>query len=219
MHTAKSSSHVVLAAATGVASAGWAVTAYRLQQARTDELTRLPCRGQWEKRAARWLRAHPGPLRMIVADLDRFKHLNDTHGHPTGDVVLHTTAQRLRRALPAPSRMLATRLGGDEFAALITQPRPEDEMLLRTCLSLPIPLPDGTTLPVSASLGSVLLPAPPHRSPSVSTAVATADNTMYHHKQHRTPLPHPRSNSCCAHPQKCSRFGGHQRAVTASSGS
>lgn len=52
MHTAKSPSHVVLAAAAGAASLGWAVTAYQLRQAHTDELTGLLTRGRWEPWAA-----------------------------------------------------------------------------------------------------------------------------------------------------------------------
>ncbi len=191
MHTAKSPSHVVLATATGAASLGWAVTAYRLRRAHTDQLTGLTTRGRWERRAARWLRTQAGPLRVIVADLDWFKHLNDTHGHRTGDAVLQATGQRLCHALPAPSRTLATRLGGDEFAALITHPRPDDEALLHACLSLPIPCSEGVELPVSVSLGSVLLPAPPRRVPSVDCAVDTADSNMYRRKQHRSRLPHP----------------------------
>ena len=54
---------------------------------------------------------------VIVADLDHFKAVNDTHGHATGDQVLQETAYRLRRELRAFD--LAYRLGGEEFLLLL----------------------------------------------------------------------------------------------------
>jgi diguanylate cyclase (GGDEF)-like protein len=55
---------------------------------------------------------------LMYFDLDRFKLINDTHGHIAGDLVLKTVAQRLRYTLGGS--VLIGRLGGDEFAALLT---------------------------------------------------------------------------------------------------
>jgi diguanylate cyclase (GGDEF)-like protein len=57
------------------------------------------------------------PVGVIVADLDRFKTVNDTHGHGVGDAVLRDVAYVLRRELRAYD--LAYRLGGEEFAVLL----------------------------------------------------------------------------------------------------
>jgi diguanylate cyclase (GGDEF)-like protein len=57
------------------------------------------------------------PVGLIVADLDHFKHINDTHGHAVGDVVLREVAYLLRKHLRAFD--LAYRLGGEEFLILL----------------------------------------------------------------------------------------------------
>ena len=57
------------------------------------------------------------PVGLVVVDLDRFKAINDTHGHGTGDAVLRSVAYLLRRELRAYD--LAYRLGGEEFAILV----------------------------------------------------------------------------------------------------
>ncbi len=64
-------------------------------------------------RAARFSR----PLALAICDLDRFKNLNDTHGHQAGDVILRYMAQTLRRSVRAID--IVCRLGGDEFSVLM----------------------------------------------------------------------------------------------------
>lgn len=54
---------------------------------------------------------------MLVVDIDGFKHVNEVHGHLTGDNLLRMSAEVIRQALPA--RALTARLGGDEFAAAL----------------------------------------------------------------------------------------------------
>ena len=102
------------------------VTEARREEARlrlasqTDALTQLLNRAGFEE-GARHLLAAPGGQRLalLYLDLDKFKPVNDEHGHPTGDALLKAVALRLRHAL-RPSDLVA-RLGGDEFAVLLPQ--------------------------------------------------------------------------------------------------
>jgi len=75
-------------------------------------------------RAARFSR----PLALAICDLDRFKALNDTHGHQAGDVILRYIAQALRRSVRAID--IVCRLGGDEFAVLMPDTDAEECGLL-----------------------------------------------------------------------------------------
>jgi diguanylate cyclase (GGDEF)-like protein len=91
--------------------------------AETDPLTGLLNRVAFEAALKRHNEAESiGALEtdgcLMYFDLDRFKFINDTHGHIAGDVVLKTVAQRLRYTLGGG--VLIGRLGGDEFAALVT---------------------------------------------------------------------------------------------------
>ncbi len=102
------------------ANAQMAMLAHRLeQQARTDALTGLPNRRclferfyeQWELCSRTGL-----PLSCIVLDVDQFKRVNDTYGHPVGDRVLQNLAELLRRSSRRPD--LSARFGGEEFAII-----------------------------------------------------------------------------------------------------
>ena len=102
------------------------VTEARREQARlrlasqTDPLTQLLNRNGFEEGARSLLAAPPGQrVGLLYLDLDRFKPVNDLHGHPTGDALLKAVALRLRHAL-RPADLVA-RLGGDEFAVLLPQ--------------------------------------------------------------------------------------------------
>ncbi|HEY8877600.1 MAG TPA: diguanylate cyclase [Roseateles sp.] len=100
------------------------VTEARREEARlrlaseTDALTQLLNRAGFEDGARQQLAAQPGDrLALLYLDLDKFKPVNDQHGHPTGDALLKAVALRLRHALRPND--LAARLGGDEFAVLL----------------------------------------------------------------------------------------------------
>ena len=86
-----------------------------------DGLTRLLNHTAFLERsralAQEWSRESRGPLAMVLIDLDDFKSLNDSYGHPMGDRVLCSLAALLRRRLRQSD--LLGRLGGDEFAATI----------------------------------------------------------------------------------------------------
>jgi len=100
------------------------VTEARREEARlrlasqTDALTQLLNRAGFEEGARRLLAAPAGQrLALLYLDLDKFKPVNDQHGHPTGDALLKAVALRLRHAL-RPGDLVA-RLGGDEFAVML----------------------------------------------------------------------------------------------------
>ncbi|MEV5639382.1 GGDEF domain-containing protein [Streptomyces flaveolus] len=87
----------------------------RLRTARRDPLTGLWTREAFTRRARRLLR-NPHAV-VVLADVDRFKQVNDTHGHAVGDALLATTAARLAHAVGRTG--VVGRLGGDEFAAVL----------------------------------------------------------------------------------------------------
>ncbi|GGZ14786.1 putative bifunctional diguanylate cyclase/phosphodiesterase [Novosphingobium colocasiae] len=92
-------------------------------QAMHDGLTGLANRAMFETRLDELLafsRRHDTLLGLIYVDLDRFKQVNDTHGHPVGDALIRQVAQRLVREVRGYD--IVARLGGDEFAIIVTQP-------------------------------------------------------------------------------------------------
>ena len=89
--------------------------------ARTDSLTKLPNRMQFQHQLQQSIaraRREGQYLALLYLDIDRFKDVNDTFGHPVGDTSLETFAQRILSELPEGAT--AGRLAGDEFAVLIT---------------------------------------------------------------------------------------------------
>ena len=89
-------------------------------QARTDDLTDLPNRRALDEEiATRWpARRRSGrPFAVVMVDVDRFKFINDTHGHGVGDATLAAFSARLAGALRGPDR--AYRYGGEEFCLLL----------------------------------------------------------------------------------------------------
>nr|WP_276611897.1 GGDEF domain-containing protein [Kineococcus vitellinus] len=84
--------------------------------ARTDALTGLANRRSWDAELGRALERGE-PLAVALLDLDHFKRLNDSEGHPAGDRVLRAVADAWRAVLP-PGASLA-RYGGEEFALLL----------------------------------------------------------------------------------------------------
>ncbi len=85
-----------------------------------DELTGLPNRRSFNRRLRTSLQRHrlrDGLLGLMIIDLDHFKHVNDTLGHPAGDHLLRVLAKRLSQLVPEGT--LVARLGGDEFAIVL----------------------------------------------------------------------------------------------------
>ena len=93
---------------------------------------------------------------VLVADLDHFKAVNDTHGHAAGDAVLVETARRMRENLRGMD--LTARIGGEEFLVAmpdtgLDEARIVAERLCRIMRERPIALPDGRSITVSMSMG------------------------------------------------------------------
>jgi diguanylate cyclase (GGDEF)-like protein/PAS domain S-box-containing protein len=89
------------------------------QLALYDELTGLPNRRQFFRQLTQLFRTDviQSPAVVMLLDLDNFKNINDTQGHPAGDKLLIEVANRLQHNIP--ENTMAARLGGDEFAVLI----------------------------------------------------------------------------------------------------
>ena len=88
---------------------------------RTDHLTGLPNRKAVEEFASKQLEAarrHGFPLWIVVADLDKFKLVNDTYGHVAGDQAIQSFAELLKANTRASD--ISGRLGGDEFLLVIS---------------------------------------------------------------------------------------------------
>ncbi|MGY4156450.1 MULTISPECIES: bifunctional diguanylate cyclase/phosphodiesterase [unclassified Bradyrhizobium] len=114
--------------------------------AQHDALTDLPNRvllREWMEQALSGARCGGPSLAVLMLDLDRFKEVNDTLGHPAGDALLKLVAGRLRRCVAETT--LVARLGGDEFAVIdyVTDPVTEAGLLaekIKKALSEPIDL-------------------------------------------------------------------------------
>lgn len=115
---------------------------------------------------------------VVMLDIDRFKSINDTHGHASGDQVLRAVAQRLKQLI-RPSDGVG-RLGGEEFALILPNTKKEDAARVahRAMVAIRSPeitLPDGTRLPVQASFGGATSPG----TVDPEALVARADRAMY----------------------------------------
>ena len=166
-------------------TAARAETDQALHQANHDALTGLPNRAAIMARLdAALQRAREAQHRLAVMfiDLDRFKTLNDTHGHEAGDRLLREVAQRLRGALGEIG--IPSRLGGDEFLVLLPALHDGDDVkaLARQAaqaLAEPIDLAGGRWR-ASASIGVSLFP---EHGLEASVLLRRADLALYRVKR------------------------------------
>ena len=158
--------------------------------ATTDALTGLPNRSLLHDRLGRALQAarrhdHKGAL--LYLDLDHFKRVNDSHGHPMGDALLKQVALRLRdtvRAEDTLARMggdelmvLLPELGGDVASASLAAQQVADK--LRQALSLPFAI-GSFEFRIGASMGITVFPKSP--TETAEDLVREADTAMYEAK-------------------------------------
>ncbi|MFO6377329.1 diguanylate cyclase domain-containing protein, partial [Pseudomonas aeruginosa] len=121
------------------------------------------------------------PGAVLFIDLDRFKHINDSLGHPIGDLLLKAIAERLRDQLRDVDTV--ARLGGDEFIILLPGLHQESDAehvarKLLNAFTAPFQA-DGHEFFVSASVGIALFPKDGDDAP---TLVKNADAAMYRAK-------------------------------------
>jgi diguanylate cyclase (GGDEF)-like protein len=159
--------------------------------ARTDELTGLVNRRGLYEALDGALEPGAPPLAVLLADLDGFKQVNDTHGHAAGDLLLREVADRLVAA--SPTGALVARLGGDEFAVLVAGAdagRAGAALAVRLAAAVERPVDvGGAQVVVRASVGVAVADgaAPVPRG----DLLHRADLAMYAAK-HRPPVPAPR---------------------------
>ncbi|MCX4771155.1 GGDEF domain-containing protein [Streptomyces sp. NBC_01285] len=174
----------VLSAA-GPLAAGWSVHTMwmrrRLHTARLDPLTGLHTRDGFTHRATALFK-DPRAV-VVLADVDHFKQINDTHGHAAGDALLQATAARLAHYVGRTG--VAGRLGGDEFAAVVIDTHGTVGDLLAVLHGV-LARPAGSTTPevrTTVSLGWVR--AADHPGEDLSALLRRADEAMYAAKQGR----------------------------------
>jgi len=149
-----------------------------------DYLTGLLNRGPFEVRLGEAVsRAETGAACAVIClDVDRFKRINDAHGHAVGDAVLVEAARRLRAVVRTTD--LVARLSGDELAVLMPGPvRLEDARMFaeRVLAAFVPPFPVGdASIPVQVSLGAALCP---DDARTVSKLLHCADMALYQAKQ------------------------------------
>lgn len=155
-----------------------------LQLASEDALTGLPNRRSIDetlKRQFSVARRQQKPFAVMILDLNKFKQVNDTYGHATGDALLTEVAGRLRRFVRDADYV--GRLGGDEFLLILTDvedQRSADAAIerLRTHLDGPVVF-RGDSLSIEISLGLALWP---QDADSVDRLLSVADQRMYSDK-------------------------------------
>jgi diguanylate cyclase (GGDEF)-like protein/PAS domain S-box-containing protein len=155
--------------------------------AQHDALTGLPNRTLLEERLNQALaraRREMTSVALMFIDLDRFKNINDSLGHPVGDTILRNVAQRISHAVRGSDTV--ARMGGDEFVVLLprlsqgTQQADCEAVARKVLAVLGEPMQAGShELRVTASIGVATFPEAGHDAASLMRA---ADVAMYHAK-------------------------------------
>lgn len=150
-----------------------------------DALTRLPNRSLFQDRldhALAGAKRTPHTLAILFVDLDRFKTVNDTLGHPVGDDLLLQVSRRMSDVVRSSDTL--ARIGGDEFVLLL-----EDDATARHAATVARKLIDvlaqpvnivGHSLVITASIGISLFP---NDGADADTLMRHADRAMYEAKQ------------------------------------
>src|SRR5262249_36329454 len=129
-----------------------------------------------ERRELQRHRRYNAPLSVVFVDVDRFKWLNDTRGHETGDAILRAIGEMLRARVRESDYVI--RWGGDEFLLLLTCTVEQAErkaMEFKTAFRSD---PAAADLPADVGL-SVGVSAVPSHADSLADAITLADTRMY----------------------------------------
>jgi diguanylate cyclase (GGDEF)-like protein len=151
----------------------------------TDSLTDISNRRSFDDRLEmEWRRAirEKKPLSFLMMDLDKFKHYNDTYGHPQGDALLKAVAKIFSAKAQRPADLPA-RLGGEEFGVLLPDTGLEAALLIAESIradveDLQVPTADGSEMTaVTISIGVVS--AVPEENDSIKDFICSADKNLY----------------------------------------
>lgn len=161
-------------------------TEQRIRQlAHSDAMTGLPNRLLLESRAGSAIaqaRRDGNGLALLFIDLDRFKPINDTHGHAIGDHILRMVAERLQGVVRESDTV--ARIGGDEFAVLMPRINSATDaatLAAKLCERLTTPYPLGEhAFSISASIGISCFP---DNGATFDVLLRNADLAMYQAKQ------------------------------------
>jgi two-component system, cell cycle response regulator len=148
----------------------------------TDGLTGLHTRRFFEAQLpfeTERARRNGGSLAVFIADVDRFKSINDRYGHPAGDRALIEIATRLRAASRAGD--VLARYGGEEFALLVPEAGPTElpsiaQRLRDQVASSPIAVSDTSWIAVTVSVGAASFP---RHGDDPAELIAAADRALY----------------------------------------
>lgn len=152
--------------------------------AQHDTLTGLPNRTLFADRLQKALQyavRHQKSMALMLLDLNKFKPVNDSHGHAVGDLLLQQVAERLQLAIRASDTV--ARIGGDEFIILLPQIDSERSVILvaekiqqaiRQTFAI-----QGLTIQISCSIGTAIYPADGETEMELSKI---ADQRMYKQK-------------------------------------
>jgi diguanylate cyclase (GGDEF)-like protein len=158
---------------------------------RQDALTLIPNRLKFQEslpQCWRDARRRQEPLAIAIIDLDHFKKINDTHGHPFGDLCLQAAARALNQTVHRPGDLMA-RFGGEEFVALLPNTdmdgaRQVAERLLSAVRNTVVSQ-DGHQVTLSCSIGvSVASPRADQDDAQAEVLLQEADIALYFAKQH-----------------------------------
>jgi diguanylate cyclase (GGDEF)-like protein len=149
----------------------------------TDELTGLRNRrfllSRFNEEFER-ARRHNSQIGFMMMDLDHFKKINDTYGHPFGDLVIKSAAKIISIAMREYD--IAARYGGEEFAVLVTETKRQDLVALAERIREQLENQDisdaGITVRVTISIGVTSL----NEVDTPETLLKRADNALYQAK-------------------------------------
>lgn len=152
-------------------------------EANTDHLTGLPNRRAFDKTlemVARLSGLQGAGFGLILLDIDHFKKVNDTYGHPAGDAVLKQFSELVRKAVRSDD--MAARYGGEEFAVITPAFQIAfdiGERVRKAVENETFVLPDGKAIDLTCSFGCVAYPVDTN---TVSQLIEMADKALYEAK-------------------------------------
>jgi diguanylate cyclase (GGDEF)-like protein/hemerythrin-like metal-binding protein len=153
-----------------------------LRLANFDPLTQLPNRRLFHDRLHMVItqaRRKSAKFALLMVDLDRFKPVNDKHGHAIGDLLLSAVAERMQKCLRESDTL--ARIGGDEFVAILQTIRDAADAecvakKLRLSLSQPFRLTDDVTVNIDCSIGIAIYP---DHGGDEDSLLKNSDDAMY----------------------------------------